>query len=364
MRGGSLFSLLLIVQDEMQVRSASWKQPSHRVPNTIFTRSAKYHRNRDHPLACVSNRGLSCSDFVTASESLNYACNSYKSASMDKQWCKTDDHPSATQLGGWANLAWVGVIMSFIPASQITAGSGEYLHAHLRIGSATQQKYADMAKKKRRGFYKPKEHVASLFQIQLTFTRSVVLRWKQLKNRDTSSQESSNNGQITCQEIFLGGRGGGILKVLVCFSCRLMFNVISKAEEHLSQKMNHIWLRHGNLLSRCCLTRGLISPLKSNISCDEKWIQISGQRWQIPAPASTPMNEESRSPVTRQTSGVTSCGTTAVWRGLNNSPSVLAHLAFLFSASDHSLSHILPCLPACLPSTGPQLPMISPGPEH
>lgn len=95
---------LLIVQDEVQVRSASWKQPSHRVPNTIFTRSAKYHRNRDQPPACVSNRGLSCSDFVTVSESINYASNSFKSASMNKQWCKTDDHPSATQLE--VELTW------------------------------------------------------------------------------------------------------------------------------------------------------------------------------------------------------------------------------------------------------------------
>lgn len=37
--------------------------------------------------------------------------------------------------------------MSFIPASQITVGSGEYLHAK-EIGSATQQKYADMGEKK------------------------------------------------------------------------------------------------------------------------------------------------------------------------------------------------------------------------
>lgn len=59
---------------------------------------------------------------------------------------------------------------------------------------------------------------------------------------------------------------------------------------------------------------------------------------------------------------MTSCRTTAVWLGTNNSQSVLVHPTFLSSVSataDHSLSHILPSSPACLRSAGAQLPMIS-----
>ena len=59
---------------------------------------------------------------------------------------------------------------------------------------------------------------------------------------------------------------------------------------------------------------------------------------------------------------MTSCRTTAVWLGTNNSQSVLVHPTFLSRMSataDHSLSHILPSSPACLRSAGSKLPMIS-----
>lgn len=59
---------------------------------------------------------------------------------------------------------------------------------------------------------------------------------------------------------------------------------------------------------------------------------------------------------------MTSCRTTAVWLGRNNSQSVLVHPTFLSRMSvtaDHSLSHILPSSPACLRSAGSKLPMIS-----
>lgn len=59
---------------------------------------------------------------------------------------------------------------------------------------------------------------------------------------------------------------------------------------------------------------------------------------------------------------MTSCKTTAVWLGRNNSRSVLVRPTALSrtpAAADHSLSHILPSSPACLWSAGAQLAMIS-----
>lgn len=56
---------------------------------------------------------------------------------------------------------------------------------------------------------------------------------------------------------------------------------------------------------------------------------------------------EYRSTLTGQTWGMTSCGTTAAWLGMNNNRSVLDHPTFLSlsrtsATADHSLSHILP----------------------
>lgn len=121
--------------------------------------------------------------------------------------------------------------MSFIPASQITAGSDEYLHANLRnrvCNSAEICRHGEKNTPKNQQNMLPSCSKHSKLLLGQSRCGGNGLKTEILLK---ISQESSINGQITCLEIVCVCvcEWRALLKQLVRVSCRLMFNVISIA---------------------------------------------------------------------------------------------------------------------------------------